>query len=215
MAGFEVIEVEDPRASSRRRSTSGATSPLAILDGEVDADEARAYEAALRDAGRPIPALTVVSPRTPSSAWPPTTTASPERVLHPPLLGRLDPLARRGDVHPARDRRRRQRPGPPGRRLRARRLERPRDDDRGVQPEGRRRQDDRRHQPRRRPPDAQGQVRPAHRCRHRDRPRHDLARIEARPDRRRQLARRGRGRPDREPVRHRRRHTRPGCASSP
>ncbi len=38
-----------------------------------------------------------------------------QRVLHPALLGRFDPLASRGHVHPARDRRRRQRAGPPGR----------------------------------------------------------------------------------------------------
>jgi pilus assembly protein CpaE len=61
-AGFEVIAVEYPRelekALDARRDIA-----LAILDGEVDADEATAYEMALRDAGRPIPALTVVSPR--------------------------------------------------------------------------------------------------------------------------------------------------------
>jgi MinD-like ATPase involved in chromosome partitioning or flagellar assembly len=61
-AGFEVISVEHPRelegALDARRDVA-----LAILDGELDADEASAYEAALHDAGRPIPTLTVVSPR--------------------------------------------------------------------------------------------------------------------------------------------------------
>ena len=63
MAGFEVIEVEDPRALEEALEVRQDVA-LAILDGETDPDEARAYEAALRDAGRPIPALMVVSPRT-------------------------------------------------------------------------------------------------------------------------------------------------------
>jgi MinD-like ATPase involved in chromosome partitioning or flagellar assembly len=61
-AGFEVISVEHPRelegALDARRDVA-----LAILDGELDPEEASAYAAALRDAGRPIPTLTVVSPR--------------------------------------------------------------------------------------------------------------------------------------------------------
>jgi pilus assembly protein CpaE len=61
-AGFEVIEVERPQqleaALDARRDVA-----LAILDGEADDEESRAYQAALRDAGRPIPALTVVSQR--------------------------------------------------------------------------------------------------------------------------------------------------------
>ncbi len=61
-AGFEVISVEFPRelegALDARRDVA-----LAILDGELDSDEANAYQAALRGAGRPIPSLTVVSPR--------------------------------------------------------------------------------------------------------------------------------------------------------
>ena len=76
------------------------------------------------------------------------------RVLHPALLRRLDPLAGRGDVHPPRDRRRRQRPDPADRRHRGRWLERPGHDDRRLQPEGRRRQDDRRDQPGLGAPDA-------------------------------------------------------------
>ena len=61
-AGFEVIEVERPlqleTALDARRDIA-----IAILDGEADDDESRAYEAALSGAGRPIPALTVVSQR--------------------------------------------------------------------------------------------------------------------------------------------------------
>jgi pilus assembly protein CpaE len=61
-AGFEVFEVEEPRelenALDARRDVA-----LAILDGEIDADESQAYEAALAGAGRPIATLTVVSPR--------------------------------------------------------------------------------------------------------------------------------------------------------
>ncbi len=62
MAGFEVMEVEDPRALEEALEVRQDVA-LAILDGEGDPDEARAYEAALRDAGRPIAALTVVSQR--------------------------------------------------------------------------------------------------------------------------------------------------------
>jgi MinD-like ATPase involved in chromosome partitioning or flagellar assembly len=61
-AGFEVIEVEHPRelekALDARRDIA-----VAILDGELDLEEAAQYETALRDAGRAIPTLTVVSPR--------------------------------------------------------------------------------------------------------------------------------------------------------
>ena len=61
-AGFEVIEVERPiqleTALDARRDVA-----VAILDGEADDDESRAYQAALSGAGRPIPALTVVSLR--------------------------------------------------------------------------------------------------------------------------------------------------------
>jgi MinD-like ATPase involved in chromosome partitioning or flagellar assembly len=61
-AGFEVISIEFPRelekALDARRDIA-----LAILDGELDPEETQAYEAALRGAGRPIPSLTVVSPR--------------------------------------------------------------------------------------------------------------------------------------------------------
>lgn len=61
-AGFEVIEVERPlqleMALEARRDVA-----VAILDGEVDDEESHAYQAALSGAGRPIAALTVVSPR--------------------------------------------------------------------------------------------------------------------------------------------------------
>ncbi len=58
-AGFEVITVEEPSelvaALATRRDVA-----VAILDGEADEDLAREYWAALLEAGRPIPALTVV-----------------------------------------------------------------------------------------------------------------------------------------------------------
>jgi pilus assembly protein CpaE len=61
-AGFEVIEVERPSqlesALDVRRDVA-----VAILDGEADDEESRAYQAALSGAGRPIPSLTVVSSR--------------------------------------------------------------------------------------------------------------------------------------------------------
>jgi pilus assembly protein CpaE len=61
-AGFEVIPVDYSRelevAMDARRDIG-----LAILDGEIEAEEAGAFDAALRGTGRPIPTLTVVSPR--------------------------------------------------------------------------------------------------------------------------------------------------------
>jgi pilus assembly protein CpaE len=59
-AGFEVISVEEPAeliaALATRRDVA-----VAILDGEADEDETREYWVALLNAGRQIPALTVVS----------------------------------------------------------------------------------------------------------------------------------------------------------
>ena len=61
-AGFEVIPVDYARelefAMDARRDIGRA-----VMDGEIDADEASAFETALRGTGRPIPTLTVVSPR--------------------------------------------------------------------------------------------------------------------------------------------------------
>jgi pilus assembly protein CpaE len=61
-AGFEVMEVDDPRQLEEALEARQDVA-IAILDGEGDPDEARAYDAVLRDAGRPVAALTVVSPR--------------------------------------------------------------------------------------------------------------------------------------------------------
>jgi MinD-like ATPase involved in chromosome partitioning or flagellar assembly len=61
-AGFEVIPVDFARelevAMDARRDIG-----LAVMDGEIEAEEASAFETALRGTGRPIPTLTVVSPR--------------------------------------------------------------------------------------------------------------------------------------------------------
>jgi MinD-like ATPase involved in chromosome partitioning or flagellar assembly len=61
-AGFEVIPVDYSRelevAMDARRDIG-----LAILDGELEPEETTAFETALRGSGRPIPTLTVVSPR--------------------------------------------------------------------------------------------------------------------------------------------------------
>jgi hypothetical protein len=54
-AGFEVMEVEDPREFEQALEVRQDIA-LAILDGEGDPEEARAYDAALREAGRPIAA---------------------------------------------------------------------------------------------------------------------------------------------------------------
>ena len=61
-AGFEVMEVDDPRQLEEALEARQDVA-IAILDGEGDPDEARAYDTVLRDAGRPVAALTVVSPR--------------------------------------------------------------------------------------------------------------------------------------------------------
>lgn len=61
-AGFEVLEVEDPRQLEATLDARQDVA-IAILDGEGDPDEAAAFQATLRDAGRPIATLTVVSPR--------------------------------------------------------------------------------------------------------------------------------------------------------
>ena len=61
-AGFEVLEVDDPRQLEEALEARQDVA-IAILDGEGDPDEARAYDLVLQDAGRPVAALTVVSPR--------------------------------------------------------------------------------------------------------------------------------------------------------
>jgi pilus assembly protein CpaE len=62
MAGFEAIAVEAPfqleALLDSRRDVA-----LAILDGELEEDDARAFAAPLRGSGRSVLALTVVSPR--------------------------------------------------------------------------------------------------------------------------------------------------------
>jgi MinD-like ATPase involved in chromosome partitioning or flagellar assembly len=61
-AGYDVVEVLDAadlkRALDRRRDIG-----LAVLDGEIDDDDARAFEAVIRASSHPIASLTVVSPR--------------------------------------------------------------------------------------------------------------------------------------------------------
>ena len=142
------------RPSSRPSWRSAATSRVAILDGETDFDESLEYYAALHDGGRSIPALMVVSPesferldrrartalddeyltrpysrrrRSAGGSRPCASAARPSTTAAGPILqGGADVDAgglddRRAHGH------------------------------RGLQPEGRRRQDDDRHQPRRRP----------------------------------------------------------------
>ena len=61
-AGFVVLPIDEPRELERLleiRKDIG----LAVLDGEIEADVWQVYEQVLREAPRPIPALTVVSPR--------------------------------------------------------------------------------------------------------------------------------------------------------
>ena len=61
-AGFDVVEVMDApdlkRALDSRRDIG-----LAVLDGEIDGDDALAFEAVIRAATHPVASLTVVSPR--------------------------------------------------------------------------------------------------------------------------------------------------------
>jgi MinD-like ATPase involved in chromosome partitioning or flagellar assembly len=61
-AGFEVMDVDDPRQLEEALEARQDVA-IAILDGEGDPDEVRAYDLVLRDAGRPVAALTVVSPK--------------------------------------------------------------------------------------------------------------------------------------------------------
>jgi len=61
-AGFDVIQVVDP-ADLKRVLASRRDVALAVLDGEIDDNEARAFENVVHDPSRPIAALTVVSPR--------------------------------------------------------------------------------------------------------------------------------------------------------
>src|SRR3954468_6223180 len=61
-AGFDVIEVLDP-LDLRRALNSRQDVGLVVMDGEIDDDEARAFESVLHDAKHPVAALTVVSPR--------------------------------------------------------------------------------------------------------------------------------------------------------
>jgi pilus assembly protein CpaE len=56
------MEVDDPRQLEEALEARQDVA-IAILDGEGDPDEARAYDTVLRDAGRPVAALTVVSPK--------------------------------------------------------------------------------------------------------------------------------------------------------
>ena len=63
-AGFTVVTVEPPATSSRRCSTARATSRSPSSTARPTSTESLEYYALLRDAGRPIPALMVVSPRT-------------------------------------------------------------------------------------------------------------------------------------------------------
>ena len=179
--------------SSRASSPRGTTSSWPLRRHRRRPDEGSA-------AGRCCTTATGTSPR--CSSW--TTTRSTsldveapghendEYIIRPYSAG-VDPLARRGDVHPVGRRRRRQRARPPGR-DRQRRVGPPRPAAPRVQPEGRRRQDDGRHQPRggARRARAAG---PAGRRRHGDRPRPDVARHGRGPDRHRRLARRDRRRP--------------------
>ena len=121
---------------------------VAVLDIVGDPDDGT------HAAGRCSTSATGTSPR--CSSWTTTTLdrldfEAPghenDEYLTRPYSAGVDPLAGRGDVHPLGRRRRRHRPGPPGR-DRQRRVGPPRPAAPRVQPEGRRRQDDGRHQPR-------------------------------------------------------------------
>jgi pilus assembly protein CpaE len=62
-AGFTVITVDHPDELEALLATSRDVA-VAILDGETDFDRSLEFYGLLRDAGRAIPALMVVSPRT-------------------------------------------------------------------------------------------------------------------------------------------------------
>ena len=177
-AGFTVDRPSTSRTSSRRCSPSRRDVAVAILDGETDFDQSLEYYGLLREDGRAIPALMVVSPRALEQL---ASHADGQqrrgRVLHPPLLRRVAALARRGHVHPQPDRRRRLRPGPPGRLDRAPTAGPRRATVIAVfNPKGGVGKTTVATNLASRPPGPQGPERPAHRRRHRHRPRHDVAR---------------------------------------
>ena len=181
-ADLDPIVVQRPDELAAHLA-AGRHIALAILDGESDFDTSLEYYELLREGGRDIPALMVLSARTLERVERRPRRVA-RRVLHPALLARVDPLAGRGDDDPAPGRRRRQRGGPPDRARQPGRLVAQRDLHRGLQPQGRRRQDDRRRQPRR-GPHGHGPSRPPRGRRHGDRPHRQLARPGARPDPRR------------------------------
>ena len=61
-AGFDVIEVLDS-SDLKRALDSRRDIGLAVLDGEIDGDDARDFESVIRASSHPIASLTVVSPR--------------------------------------------------------------------------------------------------------------------------------------------------------
>jgi pilus assembly protein CpaE len=61
-AGFDVIEVLDS-SDLKRALDSRRDIGLAVLDGEIDGDDARDFETVIRASSHPIASLTVVSPR--------------------------------------------------------------------------------------------------------------------------------------------------------
>ena len=185
-AGFEVIEVDRPvaleSALDARRDVA-----LAILDGETDDDTTRAYTAALRGAGRSIPALSVVSPRAFERLTGTEDDGTGDEYFTRPysadsIRWRVEAMCIRRETVDDGSGPILQGGGPVGFGGATRAH-----DCRGVQPEGRRGQDDRGDQPGRGVP-GPGQVGPADRRGHGHRPCHHVARYRGLPHCRRQLA---------------------------
>ena len=176
---------------------------------------ARAHATMHRGGGPRLPALTVVSPRAFERLAASDDDSGDEYFTRPysadAIRWRVEAMCIRRETD-----RRRQWADPPGRDSRCTPLGQTRGAHRRrLQSEGRRRQDDDRHEPRRGTPDAAREVRPARRRRYSHRPRHNVACHGGRPDGRRQLdAMKPKGdRPRRLP--RSRRPTCRGCGSSP
>ena len=146
--GFDPIIVHDPDELEGILATRRDVT-MAVLDIVGDLDDGIMCWALLHERDRNIPSLLVVDNQTLDRLDFDAPGHENDEYITRPYSPGVDPVARRGDVHPLGRRRRRQRPGDPDRHGQ-RRVGPPRPAAPRVQPEGRRRQDDGGDQPRRR-----------------------------------------------------------------
>ena len=166
-AGFEAITVGAPDELEALLQVRHDVA-VAILDGETDLDTSLEYYGLLHEGTRKIPALMVMSPSALDRMFSPD---SADEFFSRPYTA--DSIRWRVEAMCIRSMTVDDGSGPdhPGRLDGDGRLVAPGDRHRDLQPEGRRRQDDHRHEPRGRAPAPSRPEGPAHRRRHRDRPR--------------------------------------------